>query len=103
MLNPILRNLKINTRCESKIRFRSVRDATTAADGYMDRVALTKSPMMPYYCKFHSCWHIGHDRTKSRNFAKVYETECIQRGVLRKEINSLIEVLDEIDEALALK
>jgi hypothetical protein len=103
MLNPSLRNLNSDIRCESKIRFRSIREATTAADGYMERIALTNAPMLPYYCKFHSCWHIGHDRTKTGSFARVYETECLQRGFLRKEINSLLEVLDEIDAALATK
>ena len=99
MSNPILLNFNSVMRCESKIRFRSVSEATTAADGYMERVALTNAPTLRYYCKFHSCWHIGHDRTKTGSFARAYETECLQRDFLRKEIDRLLEVLDEIDTA----
>jgi len=75
--------------CFEKSRFRHLRDAVQAADRYMERVPVTRAPMVPYYCPAHSCWHIGHDRKMSVELARTYEANCIRRQRLREEIKHL--------------
>jgi len=87
------RILKPHARCDYKIRFLNVRTAIAAADSYMDRITLTTLPMCPYYCGLHSCWHIGHDRTKSTNQDVDYQTRCVYRQRLRLQIQGLTRVL----------
>ena len=72
-------------RCHSKIRYKCLRDAIGAADAYMERIVITRSPMTPYYCKIHSCWHIGHS-SKSSNIPARYPEKCVSRELLRQEI-----------------
>ena len=93
--------IKSLIRCSSKICFPEVRAAIRAADGYMDRITLTSAPMVPYYCPIHASWHIGHDRTRSDSYTRIYEKECLERERLGKEIGGLLKVLQGIDTAIA--
>lgn len=47
--------------CKSKHRFKTKQEADKFAEEYMDMVAMTFHPMVPYFCERHSIWHIGHD------------------------------------------
>jgi len=47
--------------CKSKHRFKTKQEADKFAEEYMDMVAMTFHPMVPYFCERHGIWHIGHD------------------------------------------
>ena len=96
------RNLKPRARCDYKIRYLEVSKAIAAADSYMDRITLTNAPMQPYYCKYHACWHIGHDRTKNTHYNHQYQTECVARHRLRGLIQGLNQALIGIGDELEI-
>lgn len=73
-------------RCDSKKQYLCLRDAICAADSYMDRIAMTRAPMMPYYCPRHLCWHTGHNTRVPMELAAPYSRHCAARERLRKEI-----------------
>lgn len=83
-------------RCHSKIRYKCLRDAIGAADAYMERIVITRSPMTPYYCKIHSCWHIGHS-SKLSDIPARYPEKCVSRELLRREIACLSEIMGLVD------
>ena len=80
-------------RCHFKIRYKCLRDAIGAADSYMERIVITRSPMTPYYCKIHSCWLIGHS-SKLSDIHDRYPEKCVSRELLRQEIACLSEIMD---------
>lgn len=90
-------SIKRHTRCDYKVCYLDVRKAIGAADRYMDRIVLTRLPMWPYYCSPHSCWHIGHDRTKITSHTFDYQMRCVYRQRLRRQIQGLNGVLLRID------
>ena len=47
--------------CKSKHRFKTYKEADTFAKDYMESMAMTFHPMVPYFCERHNIWHIGHD------------------------------------------
>jgi len=85
-------------KCDSKKQYVWLRDAIGAADGYMDRIAITRGPMMPYYCSRHSCWHTGHNSRASLETANTYSSHCVARERLRKEIAFLSDVIFDIED-----
>ena len=48
--------------CGSKRRFVDFNEARLAADNYHWDIAITWSPMTPYFCPRHECFHVGHSR-----------------------------------------
>lgn len=91
-------NRKSRINCDYKVRFLEFHEAMAAADRYMERITLTATPMQPYYCKYHACWHIGHDRTKNANYNHQYQTECVVRHRLRGLIQGLNHALVAIED-----
>ena len=59
--------------CKSKHRFKTKTEATKFAEDYMNMVAMTFHPMVPYFCVRHNIWHIGHDIFQKQEYR--YETE----------------------------
>ena len=96
------RNRKPLPRCDCKVRYLDVSEAIAAADRYMDQITLTNAPMQPYYCRFHSCWHIGHDWTKDRFRNIEYQMECVSRQRLRRQIQGLTRTLIGIEKELKI-
>ena len=96
------RNLKSYVQCDYKIRYPDVRAAIAAADSYMDRITLTSSSMRPYYCRFHSYWHIGHNRTNDTYHDADYQKRCVSRQHLRRRIQRLTRTLIRIENELKI-
>ena len=96
------RNIKSSVQCDYKIRYPDVSAAIAAADSYMDRITLTSSPMRPYYCRFHSCWHIGHHRTNDTYHDADYQKRCVSRQHLRRQIQRLTRALIRIENELKI-
>ena len=71
-------------RCDDKFHFEHKRDATRSADSYMDRIGITIDPMVPYYCRHHSKWHIGHDTRFPKARRAEYQAKCVERERIRK-------------------
>jgi hypothetical protein len=93
---------KSQINCDYKVRFLEVHKAMAAADRYMERITLTAAPMQPYYCKYHACWHIGHDRTKNTHYNHHYQMECVSRQRLRGLIQGLNRTLIGIEDGLEI-
>lgn len=83
-------------RCDAKKQYLCIRDAIRAADGYMDRVVITRSPMVPYYCPRHICWHTGHNSRAPLELANAYSRHCAARERLRREIAFLSDVIFDV-------
>ena len=86
-------------RCDSKKQYLCLRDAIGAADSYMDRVVITRAPMMPYYCPRHYCWHNGHNSRAPLGQAATYSMDCAARERLRKEIAFLSGVIFDVADS----
>ena len=93
-------NRKSRINCDYKVRFSEVHEAMAPADRYMERITLTAAPMQPYYCKYHACWHIGHDRTKNAHYIHQYQTDAVGRHRLRGMIQGLNQALVAIEDGL---
>lgn len=109
-MKPIMKNIaptrpgsRGSWRCDAKKQYLCIRDAIRAADRYMDRVAITRAPMVPYYCPRHICWHTGHNSRAPLDLANIYSRHCAARERLRREIaflsNVLFDVADGSDES----
>ena len=68
------------SRCERKLKFINQRDAAKSADCYMDGVCMTFDPMVPYHCRIHSKWHIGHDTRFPKERRVAYHEKCASRN-----------------------
>ena len=75
--------------CRYKIGYEDLRQAIAAADSYMDRIAIMRGPMVPYFCSRHSCWHTGHNNKMAGSIASRYSDTCLTRERLRREIRIL--------------
>ena len=69
--------------CEDKLRFKRFCHAVQAADHYMEDIALVFSPMTPYRCATHQCYHIGHSRWMNRSNIRTFTDASRQRAQLR--------------------
>ena len=87
------------TTCNTKVRYVGLRDAIGAADSYMERVALTRRPMLPYYCPVHSSWHIGHSRRDPAIGTVAYSLRCVDRARLRRSISRWTSILEKLEVA----
>ena len=76
-------------RCDGKLQFERKREATKSADSYMDQVCLTIDPMVPYYCRHHVRWHIGHDSRFPQELRVEYQAKSAKRSRMRKESQNL--------------
>ena len=61
-------NMKKDKKCRNKYRFKHYQEAFNFAKEYMEQVAMTFYPMVPYWCKRHDLWHIGHDSFKKQEY-----------------------------------
>ena len=66
--------------CEDKRRFKRFCHAVQAADNYMEEIALVLTPMVPYRCATHCCYHIGHNRWMNRSNSRTF-TDASRRRV----------------------
>ena len=55
--------------CKSKHRFKTKKEADEFAAEYMNMVAMTFHPMVPYFCIRHNIWHIGHDIFQKQEYS----------------------------------
>ena len=74
--------------CSSKKRYTNLPAATEVADSLMDRIALTFTPICPYWCGHHGCFHIGHNSWLTGAKAKAYSEGAWKRARLRGGIDS---------------
>ena len=72
-------------KCDEKLGHEIKGDAIKSADSYMDRVSMTFSPMVPYYCRHHLIWHTGHDTRFPKALQAKYRIDCCERERIRKE------------------
>ena len=61
-------SLKKARKCHGKYRFERYEEALNLAEKYMETVAMTFHPMVPYWCEHHDGWHIGHDSFKKQEY-----------------------------------
>lgn len=94
MFASLERDLYSRRDCNYKIRYEDLRQAIAAADSYMDRIAITRGPMVPYFCPKHSCWHKGHDNRMTGSIASQYSNMCVTRERLRQEIRALEDLME---------
>ena len=56
------------SKCKNKMSFKGYKEALELAEDYMDEVAMTFHPMVPYWCTRHNVWHIGHNSYIKREY-----------------------------------
>ena len=69
--------------CEDKRRFKRFCHAVQAADNYMEEIALVLTPMVPYRCATHRCYHIGHNRWMIESDIRTF-TDASRKRVRRR-------------------
>ena len=96
---------KGNKSCDYKVQYETRFEAMVAAQQY--RSAVLFSNMCEYFCKEHSCYHIGHDKfmekeevlTAEKNLmpilAFVAPTPEIEKEPLEKRCSDLIDLAIE--------
>ena len=60
--------MKKDKKCHNKYRFKHYQEAFNFAKEYMEQVAMAFYPMVPYWCKRHDLWHIGHDSFRKQEY-----------------------------------
>ena len=63
--------------CDYKIRYQDKIDADVALRQYLKQVVFTT--MVPYRCKTHDCYHLGHDRFMSKSKKLKLKEACRDR------------------------
>ena len=58
--------------CDDKRRFENFCHAVQAADQLMEERALVLNPIVPYKCRRHGCFHIGHNRWMDENNVRIF-------------------------------
>ena len=60
-------------RAKKKLRFKVFDEADKKADAYNQRVLF--ADMQAYWCRRHSCWHIGHFQKSLSNARRFYASK----------------------------
>ena len=83
-------------RCDTKVQFKTIKSAWSAADRLNDNLTLMFSPVCVYWCSRHGALHIGHiKRSQKSRFAGIWAGSHY-RQQLRREI----EVFDAAKKCL---